>query len=760
MLYLRKLLFLVCLVPCGSAVAAKELPDPYARQVAEQIELLSSTSEHARAGAAEAIGFLRAYAAEQSLIERLGDSSPAVRRQVVMALGWCGSRSAVGPLLDTLDHTDTMTRQGAYVALTNLTGMELAFQAMAPRSQRAAQIKAWRDWWATVRPGTVPQEALQLLEGFTDRRITGSVTASSTYKGPAEVLTDGLIGPAYWQTKNVSFPQWCTVDLVEPRMISKVTIHQYGARFVLTDYELATSLDNKTFKTIERKKGQTAVTLVSSFRPRLARYVRLTSYASANPTYPTTLFEIQVDGGTDTEAASDGSATWRCERGLRALGALGGAGATEAIIRCLGTIPPSGTEYLPLGRAGIRSLGRLQKETGFSYLVELLDNTYWARYAADALGEFGDRRAIPALIEAYLRYCKKLDGSDPSDLPRDDKMTFPSEDRMLETPYHIAFALCRLLSDSPSAREAVREIAPLIMANLPGDHDTFLLYEPEVGHLLTRHLLELAALRQQACEHAFELLGQPRRISKPKQSRQWPEFYAGRMATWLPAVCTEREDLPRLIALLSHEDGWVRLNAAKTLAWLGDKRAIEPIADILAKAKSEAEYGYSGTFKDEEYSDPAPRWRQGLLRALGLLGAHGHTHLIVRILEDEGSVMEVRHAAAEALADLGNPTARRAIERAARYHPFHSTRVFARDALSILGRLPDKTPAYDEPALMPAGASGDSRFDAVLFIKGDNNIPNTIGTVEQADRWRQTYVVTDSGPAYRPGRNLYILRPV
>ena len=46
---------------------------------------------------------------------------------------------------------------------------------------------------------------------------------------------------------------------------------------------------------------------------------------------------------------------------------------------------------------------------------------------------------------------------------------------------------------------------------------------------------------------------------------------------------------------------------------------------------------------------------------------------------------------------------------------------------------------------------GPAMPEAIVFIKGDNNIPNTIGTVEQADRWRQTYVVTDSGPVYRPG---------
>jgi len=49
---------------------------------------------------------------------------------------------------------------------------------------------------------------------------------------------------------------------------------------------------------------------------------------------------------------------------------------------------------------------------------------------------------------------------------------------------------------------------------------------------------------------------------------------------------------------------------------------------------------------------------------------------------------------------------------------------------------------------------------AIVFVKGDNDLPNTKGTVEQADRWRMTYVVTDSGPEYRPGDNLYVLRPV
>jgi hypothetical protein len=236
-----------------------------------------------------------------------------------------------------------------------------------------------------------------------------------------------------------------------------------------------------------------------------------------------------------------------------------------------------------------------------------------------------------------------------------------------------------------------------------------------------------------------------------------------------------------LVALLKHEEGWVRINAAKALAWLGDRRAIEPIATALSEAKAEADYGYNGTFKNAEYDDPAPRWRESLIRALGLLEAHEQTNRIVRILNDERSVLEVRHAAAEALADLGNETALAALRQAASDHSFHSVRHVARDAFQVRGiELPGsestKQASVDDaptpgrllgqapPSRQRARPSTISlaaakQFDAVVFIKGNNDIPNTIGTVEQADLWRQTYVVTDSGPVYRPGRNLYVLRP-
>ena len=193
--------------------ALASLPSgPYDRQVADGLAKLESDSPATRAGAAEALGFLRAYAAQQALVERLGDRSVEVRRQVAMALAWCGGRKAIPPLLAALDDDDRVTRQAAHVALTNLTGMEFPFDSHASPKRRAAQTKVWRDWWAAVPTDRPPKEVLALLIGPKNLARGRSVTASTTYKGPPDVLIDGQIGPEYWQTKNVQPPQWCTID--------------------------------------------------------------------------------------------------------------------------------------------------------------------------------------------------------------------------------------------------------------------------------------------------------------------------------------------------------------------------------------------------------------------------------------------------------------------------------------------------------------------------------------------------------------------
>ncbi|MEO2009441.1 MAG: HEAT repeat domain-containing protein [Pirellulaceae bacterium] len=171
----------------------------------------------------------------------------------------------------------------------------------------------------------------------------------------------------------------------------------------------------------------------------------------------------------------------------------------------------------------------------------------------------------------------------------------------------------------------------------------------------------------------------------------------------------------------------MRLNAAKTLGWLGGKRAIEPIARILSQAKAEADYGFSGIFKDEEFNEPAPRWREGLVRALGLLKADDQTDLIVQILNVERSVLEVRHAAAYALSDLDNNTAMAALQKAAQNHSFHSIRQTAHDALRARGiDLPPSTtqsPPSHRPRTEEANSTHSSLSKAIT-ISPTRSVPS------------------------------------
>ncbi|NQT51947.1 hypothetical protein HQ576_07850, partial [bacterium] len=97
-----------------------------------------------------------------------------------------------------------------------------------------------------------------------------------------------------------------------------------------------------------------------------------------------------------------------------------------------------------------------------------------------------------------------------------------------------------------------------------------------------------------------------------------------------------------------------------------------------------------------------------------------------------------------------------ALRRAATQHDFYSVQHVAREALALRGEtLPE--PAIARPARPSARteASAGDPLSAIVFIKGDNAMPNHF----QNDHWRQAYVTTDTGPTYRPGRNLFVLRP-
>ncbi|MHC4677734.1 MAG: HEAT repeat domain-containing protein [Planctomycetota bacterium] len=632
-----------CFGAAGVFLANDFRVNPYERQVAEQLAKLKSPLDKVRAGAAESLGFMRAYAAADTLAESLRDESVEVRRQAAMALAWCGSRAHVDDLLQALDDEDWVVRQSAWVSLTNLTAMEFEFDALTEPERRKEQVEAWQNWWQNVTDNTIPRDVQALLKG----------------------------------------------DDPDGRL-----------------------------------------------------------------------------------------------RAVRALGALAGKGASREIAN---TIEPyREANYRKVSsieknivQCGLRSLGRLRDRETLEILLEFLDTAGWARYAADALSDFGDRRAVGPLIKAYPRFSRNLQNrtKNPELCPADDRFSGDNtQDRMHETPYALAAALARLPLDNPDDVAALKRITPYLIANLPTSWDSGVFYEIEAAQLVTAYLLEQGQMRREVCDIAFASVDKlrPERDTVTGQERTTEQIISKLamrtygdvpdIATWFPAFCRQA-DTDRLIELLTHDNGWIVINVVKALMFIGEKQAIEPVAELLAESRTEAEWGYSGVLEHAEYNDPAPRRREAYVRALGRLGATQHDHLLAGILMDSRNVLDIQHAAAIALDELGTPRALEALEHAEKEHPFASVRLVAREALWRRGLLRAKGIKADAALTAPHrqtvswNRSPTDEPEAIVFIKGDNRMRSDFNGQAGVDPWRQTYTITNSGPAMRVGRNLYVLRP-
>ena len=767
--------FLICGFAWGESAISVGF-NPFDLQVSEKTEQLESPSEDVRAGAAEALGFLRAYDAADALAELLDDESAVVRRQAVMSLAWCGGRKQVSVLLGALEDDDWVVRQGAWVSLTNLTGMEFGYDALAGTDVRKGQVEHWRKWWDGIGDNQLPTEVMELLITDELRMVVNfalgrKVSVSSTYKGPGSVLTDGAKRGIFWQTKNVSFPQECTIDLGGLKKIGCVVVHQYGRGFCMSRYSVSVSMDGRNFYPVFQQNELSNPELVITFDSCEAKFVRVTSFATERALYPTTFYEVEVFAKAP-EPKDEADLLDRI-RGVRAAGALGGEVAGDLLVSNLrpyltGECDDSYERFMV--QSAIRSLGRIGDVRCREILIGFLDNPLWARYAADALGDCPSDKVCAALLKAYPLYARGIDRSNPKKVPSDDVPKLEPADRMYETPYAIAVALSRMLFDDAENLAKLRDIVPILVANIPSDFDGAMLYEPEAYQLVTAYLVEKAGMRRMVCDAAFDVLGVGYR---DYDSNVYPVLFKAAKASpgdipfggvWLSTFAKDRADVPILIRLLEHENGWVRINAAKALMFIGDKRAVEPIVKILAESKAEAEFGFFGGFLftktakqgHDEYEAKPPRWRVAYVRALGKFGAIEYVGLLVKILNDQKNVVEVQHAAAVVLDELGTEEAVEALKVARESHPFYSVRLVASEALWRRGKV---TEEFGVPVTDAEGVTcedfaglGEDEIPGFVFIKGDNSMPNDF----QIDIWRQAYSTTDSGPTYRLGDNLYV----
>jgi HEAT repeat protein len=128
-----------------------EHPGPLATGREELDELISQLRREdgdLRISAAHRASIFRHPAAEPALLECLKDPRREVRVAATMALAACGTRGSIAPLFAALEDGSPLVAQAAAIALENLTGCPLQFNAFVDAGERERQAVEWKRWLA------------------------------------------------------------------------------------------------------------------------------------------------------------------------------------------------------------------------------------------------------------------------------------------------------------------------------------------------------------------------------------------------------------------------------------------------------------------------------------------------------------------------------------------------------------------------------------------------------------------------------------
>jgi HEAT repeat protein len=125
------------------------LVDVFTEDVTRFTRLLDSPLAERRIEGIQGLSSLKHWPAEDALLQRLDDPSPAVQRETVLASGRLGTAKSVPRLIRLLDRPAWELRQNAWLGLCHITAQ--TFPADVPAQ--------WSQWWnsgaATNLPGTL-----------------------------------------------------------------------------------------------------------------------------------------------------------------------------------------------------------------------------------------------------------------------------------------------------------------------------------------------------------------------------------------------------------------------------------------------------------------------------------------------------------------------------------------------------------------------------------------------------------------------------
>lgn len=456
-------------------------------------------------------------------------------------------------------------------------------------------------------------------------------------------------------------------------------------------------------------------------------------------------------------------------------------------------------------QAVIRALGRLPVEpTSHDSLAKLLTIKEWSAYAAEALGESGDPKAVPLLLatlpktmRGILRGPRLYDShlhSRLSGAPSVDKPGLMAHDFIPRNQYAIMLALSQLEEHfTQTSIEQLRNLIPQIVSNTPVQYDGLIVYQREPWQLIYTALAERCGMRTQIAEAVFEALGQPanptERNDLYKTLVQVASINANTTISQYPAVagslleayCIEINNRERIEALLNHPSKWVRISAAKALMEIGSPFSIPALRAAYEAMPEDLSYGLGYTFiyriapgvvlaedekkgyqRTEGYSTlnvPLPNPKEFILCALGKIAPDQSLSILAHTILNPNESNDTQVAATKALMMNPSEAATRVMLDCLAKTPIMAVRLYLREALWQRGiTLPEQiTSEPGVPLPQPEGASYivDPRKVPLVFIKGDI----TPDQYYQITPNRQAQSTTDAGPSYRNGRKICRLDP-
>ena len=589
------------------------------------------------------LGILRNRSSVPILVKALADKSPEKRCAAAMSLSACGDRSAIKPLMISLEDTNPTVARAAACALEHLTGnpaggtdFDAIEKALIAKISSGGQTAGAESSAKKPAPKIVIKSALYGVKGKPAKQIDLS-------KKIAKRIANGLF------TFSASY-KFAGKDPAPG--INKTT-------------ELEYTIGGKTKKASLREGAE---------------------------------FDL-ILGQTGGAGAVSSSAGQEVHMAIEALGHIGGDAGKKAIRDWLKANPKGELRML---MAAIRSLGYLQDQKAIPDLVAIMHAnigargkggwneggfnqkpTYLCATAAEALGRIGGPEAEKEILAALAKL-----GNFETQVMRTGEhgwlrsaQASPGYFRMLE-------ALERMNSKSGG------ELAGALVMSIPTDKDRGLLYELDTYEALVGRTVKRIGRMDDVMEACLAVLGDKTgktkidpamkaAVSKAPHNEGHIRRHSAqaRAAQVISVVCMDLKYAERVRNVLktwradkpSETRAWTCFMLTRTLGRIGDTGSVDLFVEMLTKDPTETSLGLNPPPAHIIYKAWRPFYRPAAAWSLGRMKAKAAPALL-KAVQDLDNASSTRQQAAIALGEIGDKSTLTELKKIAEEYPELMTR--------------------------------------------------------------------------------------